>query len=91
MTLVLVAILPLMAGVIALFTTLQGKLQRKASAAYADANSLVQESFASIRTVFACTADQRAVQRYSKVRDCHVGHAASAWPPAQHQVVRMYH
>ena len=67
MTLVLLAVIPLLVVAIALLSTLQGRLQSSATAAYADANSLVQETFAAVRTVFACTASERMVQRYSQV------------------------
>ena len=67
MTLVLLAVIPLIVVTVALLGKLQGKLQASASAAYADANSLVQEACGAIRTVFACTATERLVQGYSKV------------------------
>ena len=67
MTLVLLSVIPLLVVTIALLSTLQGRLQASATAAYADANSLVQETFAAVRTVFACTASERMVQRYSRV------------------------
>ena len=74
MTLVLIAVLPLLAVTMSLLVLAQGRLQRTANNAYASANSLVQESFAAIRTVLACTAGQRSVERYSQV------HRASGLP-----------
>ena len=67
MTLVMLAVIPLMTVVVGMLVMMAGRLERTASAAYAEANSLVQETFAGIRTVFASTATGRQLARYSQV------------------------
>ena len=88
MTLVLLAVIPLLVVTVGLLSMLQGRLQSSGTAAYADANSLVQETFAAVRTVFACTASERMVQRYSQVGSrssnalTQLHGSAGAWRPA---------
>ena len=90
MTLVMLSVIPLLAVTAAVITIGGGRVQRSAAAAYAEANALVQESCAAIRTVFACTATQRQLDSYSqappKLMSCsHVRQAAKLpWPSFLH-------
>ena len=68
MTLVMLACVPLLAGIGIVLTLMFTRTQARGEAAYARAASLVQESLSSIRTVFSFTAETRMVTRYCQVK-----------------------
>ena len=67
MTLVMLACVPLLAGIGIAFTVMFTKTQARAETAYAAASGLVQETLSNIRTVFAFSAESRMLARYKQV------------------------
>ena len=67
MTLVLLACVPLLAGVGVGLTVLFTKTQARGEQAYSRAAGLVQEAFSNIRTVLAFCAGGRMQKRYVQV------------------------
>jgi ATP-binding cassette, subfamily B (MDR/TAP), member 1 len=60
---------PFLAVIGALMAIMGGRLNKKASKAYAEANQISQQALANIRTVAAFHAEERTVQRYSATLD----------------------
>ena len=83
MTLVLLACVPLLAGIGILFTVIFTKTQAKGEAAYSVAASVCQEALSSVRTVFAFCAEPRMLARYSEVGVCHPHGSGDLLKPAQ--------
>lgn len=63
MTLVLLAVTPLLAVVGAAVASVMGGMSTKANTAYAHANGIVQESLSNIRTVAAFNGQEQTVRR----------------------------
>lgn len=63
MTLVLLAVMPLLAGAAFGIATFMGKKEATASAAYATANGIVQEALSGIRTVISFNGEKRTAER----------------------------
>ncbi|KAK9810283.1 hypothetical protein WJX72_007941 [[Myrmecia] bisecta] len=64
MTLVILAVTPLLAGAGAILAIYMGKMSTKAGDAYGRANSIASEALASIRTVVAFNSEQNTLQTY---------------------------
>lgn len=64
LTLVVIALIPLLAAVTAAFAVLAGRLNRQANKAYAECNGVATEAFAAVRTVYSFNGEGRIVQRY---------------------------
>lgn len=63
MTLVLLAVTPLLAVVGAAVAVVMGGMSTKANTAYARANGIVQEALSNIRTVVAFNGQEQTVRR----------------------------
>lgn len=68
MTLVMLACVPLLAGIGIAFTIMFTKTQARGEQAYGAAAGLVQEALSSVRTVYAFCAQGRMQARYTQVR-----------------------
>ncbi|KAK9861269.1 hypothetical protein WJX84_002505 [Apatococcus fuscideae] len=66
LTLVLLAVMPLLAGAAFGIATFMGKKEANASAAYALANGIVQEALSGIRTVISFNGEKRTAERYKR-------------------------
>eukprot|EP00891_Asterochloris_glomerata_P005017 jgi/Astpho2/5017/Aster-05951 len=64
LTLVVIALIPLLAAVTAAFAVLAGRLNRQANKAYAECNGVATEAFAAVRTVYSFNGEGPIVQRY---------------------------
>ena len=64
LTLVLLAVMPLLAGAAFGIATFMGKKEATASSAYATANGIVQEALSGIRTVISFNGEKRTAERY---------------------------
>lgn len=67
MTLVMLACVPLLAGIGVAFTVMFTKTQARGEQAYSAAAGLVQEALSSVRTVYAFCAEGRMQKRYAQV------------------------
>ncbi|CAI7780581.1 unnamed protein product [Closterium sp. NIES-53] len=65
LTLVMLAVLPLLAAAGAIMTVIVSKSSNKGQEAYAAAGTIVEECVSAIRTVAAFTGEHRAVQQYT--------------------------
>ncbi|CAI5996599.1 unnamed protein product [Closterium sp. NIES-65] len=65
LTLVMLAVLPLLAAAGAALTVIVSKSSNKGQEAYAAAGTIVEECVSAIRTVVAFTGEHRAVQQYT--------------------------
>jgi len=65
MTLVLLSLLPLLAGTGFAISVLVTRLSSALNRAYADANSLAQQALANVRTVYAFNGEERTVNDYN--------------------------
>ncbi|CAI5470840.1 unnamed protein product [Closterium sp. Yama58-4] len=65
LTLVMLAVLPLLAAAGATMTVIVSKSSNKGQEAYAAAGTIVEECVSAIRTVVAFTGEHRAVQQYT--------------------------
>ncbi|GJP35341.1 hypothetical protein CLOM_g19843 [Closterium sp. NIES-68] len=65
LTLVMLAVLPLLAAAGAAMTVIVSKSSNKGQEAYASAGTIVEECVSAIRTVAAFTGEHRAVQQYT--------------------------
>jgi ATP-binding cassette subfamily B (MDR/TAP) protein 1 len=68
MTLVMLALTPLLVIAGAGIALITARLSSSAAAAYADANSIAQESLANIRTVASFNGQRKALMSYLGVR-----------------------
>lgn len=64
MTLVMLAIMPLLGVATALLATTSGRMTSRMNAAYADAGALAQSALGNVRTVYAFNASRRTVAAY---------------------------
>jgi ATP-binding cassette subfamily B (MDR/TAP) protein 1 len=64
MTLVLLSLLPVLAGTGFAISVLVTRLSSAMNRAYADANSLAQQALANVRTVYAFNGEERTVNEY---------------------------
>lgn len=64
MTLVICAVLPLLAGVAGAISVLIGRITSQQSVAYGVANGIASEALAAIRTVYSFNGEDRTVRRY---------------------------
>ena len=68
MTLVLLAVTPLLAVVGTAVAVVLGRMDTRANTAYAHANGIVQESLANVRTVVAFNGQEQTVRRFAFCR-----------------------
>jgi ATP-binding cassette, subfamily B (MDR/TAP), member 1 len=69
MTLVLLSLLPVLAGTGFAISVLVTRLSSAMNRAYADANSLAQQALANVRTVYAFNGEERTVNEYDHALD----------------------
>ncbi|GAB4820940.1 hypothetical protein N2152v2_007986 [Parachlorella kessleri] len=65
MTLVMLSVLPLLAGLGYFMSVFMGRFTSKINSSYADANSIAQQALANIRTVYSFSGEERTSQAYA--------------------------